>query len=275
MYLLGEARKLGVRELRAELVAIEQDHHGVKAVEVITPSGKERIETRKLINAAGPFAPHVAAMLGIELSVVSVLQQKVAMQDHLGVVARDAPFTIIMDEQYLDWSEDERQLLQSEPEYQWLLDKFPGGLHIKPEGGKDSPWIKLGWAFSRTIEQPVWEPEGTPEFPDIVLRGASKLIPGLKQYVGNTPKPVVHYAGYYTKTRENLPTIGPLSIEGAYIVGALSGFGTMASCAAGELVAAWVASTELPDYAQQLSLARYDDPAYVASLASVQLDGEL
>ena len=174
MYLLEEARELGVRELRGELVAIKQDHLGVRAVEVITASGKDRIETRKFINAAGPFAPHVAGMLGIELPVFSVLQQKVAIQDHLGVVVRDAPFSIFMDEQYLDWSEDERQLLQSEPEHRWLLDKFPGGLHIKPEGGKDSPWIKIGWAFNRVIEQPVWEPEGTPEFPDVVLRGASR-----------------------------------------------------------------------------------------------------
>lgn len=275
MYLLEEARNLGVRELRGELVAIEQDHHGVRAIEVITASGKERIETRRFINAAGPFASHVAAMLDVELPIFSVLQQKIAIQDHLGVVARDTPFTIFMDEQYLDWSEDEKQLLQSEPEYQWLLDKFPGGLHIKPEGGKDSSWIKLGWAFNRTIEQPIWEPEGTPEFPDIVLRGASRLIPGLERYVGNTPKPVVHYAGYYTKTKENLPVIGPLDVEGAYIVGALSGFGTMVSCAAGELVAAWVAGGELPDYAQHLSPGRYDDSAYVASLDGMQLGGEL
>ena len=85
----------------------------------------------------------------------------------------------------------------------------------------------------------------------------------------------MHYAGYYTKTKENLLIIGPLDVEGAYIVGALSGFGTMVSCAAGELAAAWVAGSELPDYAQQLSLARYDDPAYAASLNGMQLDGEL
>ena len=274
MYLLEKARELGVRELRGELVAIERDRHGVKAVEVVTASGKDHIETRKFVNAAGPFAPYIAAMLDIELPIFSVLQQKIAIQDHLRVVGRDAPFTIFMDEQYLDW-EDEKQLLQSEPEYEWLLGKFPGGLHIKPEGGKVSPWIKLGWAFNSTIERPVWEPEGTPEFPDIVLRGASKLIPGLKQYIGNVPKPVVHYAGYYTKTKENLPVIGPLDVEGAYVVGALSGFGTMVSCAAGELVAAWVTGSELPDYAHQLSLARYDDPVYVASLDGMQLDGEL
>lgn len=275
MYLLEEAKKLGVRELRGELIAIEQDHCGVRAVEVKTANGKERIETRRVINAAGPFAPHVAAILDVELPIFSVLQQKIAIQDHLGVVPRDTPFTIFMDEQHLDWSADEEQLLQSEPEYQWMLDKFPGGLHIKPEGGKDSLWIKLGWAFNRTIEQPLWEPEGTLEFPDIVLRGASRLIPELKRYIDNIPKPVVHYAGYYTKTKENLPVVGPLDVEGAYIVGALSGFGTMVSCVAGELIAAWVAGSELPDYAHQLSLARYDDPAYLASLSGMRLDGEL
>ncbi len=69
--------------------------------------------------------------------------------------------------------------------------------------------------------------------------------------------------------------IGPLGVSSAYMVRALSGFGTMACCAAGELVAAWVTGDGLPDYARQLSLERHEDPAYAPSLVSVQLDGEL
>jgi glycine/D-amino acid oxidase-like deaminating enzyme len=68
--------------------------------------------------------------------------------------------------------------------------------------------------------------------------------------------------GYYCKTRENRPLIGPLPIEGAYVIGALSGFGIMGSQAAGELLAAHVTGGDLPDYASALLLERYEDPAY-------------
>ena len=37
----------------------------------------------------------------------------------------------------------------------------------------------------------------------------------------------------------------------------------MAGCAGGELVAAHVTGSTLPDYAPAFALARYDDPAYV------------
>ena len=156
------------------------------------------------------------------------------------------------------WTEDEQEILQSDSETRWLLHEFPGGLHIKPEGGAESAWIKLGWAINQRPEQPLWDPGITPAFADVVLRGATRFMPGLRQYIDRIPQPVVRYAGYYTKTQENLPIIGPIGVPGAYLVGALSGFGTMASCAAGELVAAWVAGADLPDYAEHLSLGRYD-----------------
>jgi glycine/D-amino acid oxidase-like deaminating enzyme len=72
--------------------------------------------------------------------------------------------------------------------------------------------------------------------------------------------------GYYCKPGENRPLIGPLPIEGAYIFGALSGYGIMASQAGGELLAAHITGSVLPDYAPALSLARYVDPAYMALL---------
>ena len=275
IHLLDEAKIRGARELRGEIVSIEQDGAGIKAVDVRTEKGKERVETRRLIIAAGPFLPQVAAMLHIQLPVFSVLQQKIAIQDPLGIVPREAPFTIFLDAQHIDWSDEEKALFQTETEYRWLLDKFPEGLHIKPEGGPDSPWIKLGWAFNRIREAPVWEPRATQEFPDLVLRGAATLVPGLRSYYDKIPKPVVHYGGYYTKTEENLPLIGPLDVRGAFVVGALSGFGTMVSCAAGELVAAWVTGGDLPDYAPALSPTRYHNPEYLSRIQDIRPEGEL
>jgi hypothetical protein len=42
----------------------------------------------------------------------------------------------------------------------------------------------------------------------------------------------------------------------------------MAGCAGGELVAAHVTGSALPDYAPAFALARYDDPDYVRRTAA-------
>jgi sarcosine oxidase, subunit beta len=49
----------------------------------------------------------------------------------------------------------------------------------------------------------------------------------------------------------------------------------MAACAAGELLAAHVTGAALPPYAGAFDLARYDDPAYRALLASADFGGQL
>ncbi|MEZ4660117.1 MAG: hypothetical protein R2911_21375 [Caldilineaceae bacterium] len=82
----------------------------------------------------------------------------------------------------------------------------------------------------------------------------------------------MHYGGYYVKTPENLPLIGPLAVPGAFMMGALAGYGTMAGCAAGELCAAWVADGARPAYAQALSPARYADGDYLAQLGALNVE---
>ncbi len=76
-------------------------------------------------------------------------------------------------------------------------------------------------------------------------------------------------------TRENWPLIGPMRTKGAFVAGALSGFGTMAACASGALVAAAISGTPLPAYAQKLTLARYEDAAFMAELAENESKGVL
>ena len=81
--------------------------------------------------------------------------------------------------------------------------------------------------------------------------------------------------GYYTKTRENRLLAGPLPVEGAYVCGALLGYGLMSSAAAGELLAAHVTKSALPSYAPAFSLARYDDPEYQRLLEDWGSTGQL
>jgi glycine/D-amino acid oxidase-like deaminating enzyme len=100
-----------------------------------------------------------------------------------------------------------------------------------------------------------------------VMRGMARMIPGLAAYLDKMSPPWVD-GGYYCKTRENRPLIGPLPVDGVFVIGALSGFGIMAGMAAGELLAKHVAGRDLPDYAPAFLLSRYDDPSYEDLLAN-------
>ncbi len=62
---------------------------------------------------------------------------------------------------------------------------------------------------------------------------------------------------------------------GAYIIGAFSGFGMMASCAAGELIAAYIAGSELPHYAPAFRMERYEDQEYQKLLENWPSTGQL
>ena len=83
------------------------------------------------------------------------------------------------------------------------------------------------------------------------------MIPGMRAYFETAGAMQVD-GGYYCKTADNRPLIGPLPVEGAYIAGALSGYGVMGSQAAGELIAAQVTGAALPDYAKDFSFHRFD-----------------
>lgn len=122
--------------------------------------------------------------------------------------------------------------------------------------------------------EPVFPLPYDPHYPEIVLRGLATMIPGLCVYFGKSPRPMVD-GGYYTKTQENRPLVGPLPVRGAYVILALSGFGVMAACAAGELLAAHVTGSQLPPYASWFALERYQDPEYLKLLENWGASGQL
>ena len=229
----------------------------------------------RVVNAAGPYFTRVAAMLGEELPVSCVYQQKIAFEDREGVIPRFLPFTIDLDPQELAWTEEEREELVSDPDTAALLRLMPGGVHRRPDGGDGGRWIKLGWAYNTTPGEPDDEPPIDPNFPDVVIRAASRLSPALATYLGRLPRGARHYGGHYAMTPENWPLIGPMRTPFAFMAGALSGFGTMAATATGALCAAWIAGAARPSYAASLSLARYDDHALMAELHAMASKGVL
>lgn len=274
MYMLEQARAHGATPLQARVESIEVAGGRVKAVRLSATDGSFTISTPTFVNAAGPYIQQVGGMLGVDLPVYWELHSKVVFNDHLGVVPRDAPLIIWTDAQYLPWSEEEKALLAGTRETNWLLGEFPVGVHGRPEGGQDSTMVMLVWTYDTEPVEPVFPLPFDPRHPEIVLRGMSTMIPGLRPYFDRIPKCVVD-GGYYTKTRENRPLVGPLPTQGAYLIGALSGFGMMASSAAGELLAAYITGSSLPPYAPAFRLERYQDPEYQKLLEAWGESGQL
>jgi glycine/D-amino acid oxidase-like deaminating enzyme len=276
MYLLEQARQHGVRVLEARVEGIAIARGRVEGVRLAGAAGGATIATRRFVDAAGPFVGDVARLLGgVELPVFSERHVKIAFDDHLGVVPREAPFLIWDDPQTLGWTEEERAELGAADELRWMLEPFPAGVHLRPEGSSpDSRTILVIWAYHTEAAAPVFPLPADPYFPELALRGMSRMIPGFRAYLERMPR-VYLDGGYYTKTRENRPLVGPLPVDGAYVIGALSGYGLMAACAAGELLAADVTGSPLPDYAPAFTLARYDDPAYLARLEAWGSTGQL
>ncbi len=266
--LLREAKKLGMVEVTGEIVSIEKKGSRFQ----LTLESQRIIGADKVVIATGPFINGIAKMLGFRFPVHNTLQRKFTIPDPLKIIPETMPFTIYADPQYLDWSAAESDFFRSEKKYGWLLQEFPGGLHVKPDSGG----IKLGWAFQTGHVQPQWESPPMEFFPQVVLKGASRFIPALEEYENDIPSPLVEYAGYYTRTRENWPLIGPTPINNVYVIGALAGFGTMAACAAGKLCAAYALNESgLPPYAPFFHPLRYQHTEIVNAMEKVISDGQL
>ncbi len=270
-YMLDYFKEQGGTYVSSEVIGVEKNN----AFIVYGANDSVQISAAQLINAAGPFINDIAGMLGTSLPVTNTLQQKIAFEDKASVIPRDMPFSIDLDPQHIDWTEEERHWLSEDCEHDYLLQKMPGAIHCRPDGGDNGTWIKLGWAFNDTTTMPERNPDLLAAFPEIVLRGAARLNPSLKTYYGRLPRSLHHYGGCYTLTEENWPLIGPMSVDGSYVVGAMSGFGTMGACAAGEQCARQVLGQELSGYAKALSPERYSDRNLMSEIHALNQRGIL
>jgi glycine/D-amino acid oxidase-like deaminating enzyme len=61
-----------------------------------------------------------------------------------------------------------------------------------------------------------------------------------------------------------------------FVVGALSGFGTMTACAAGQLCSKYILNeAKLPDYAPYFHPNRYQNKAILQEISTAKSDGQL
>ncbi len=265
MYLLEQAKVHGVKYIRGEVTGMNIREGAVQGVQVTRDFETFTIQTECFVNAAGPLQNQVAKLMGLELPIINERHMKLYFNDHLGVIPRNAPMLINLDEVHLPWADDEREVLESDESTRWLLGSFGSGAHCRPEGGDSSSNVLILCNYHTQATEPTFPIVHDPEAPEIALRAMSVLVPGLKRYFDHTPKPVMD-GGYYTKTLENRPLIGELPVKGAYIIGAMGGFGLMAACGAGELLTAHITDAPLPEYARAFLPSRYEDPEYLRLL---------
>jgi glycine/D-amino acid oxidase-like deaminating enzyme len=259
-WLLGRAVAAGVTFARGRVTGIRTTGGRVRDIQLSTG---DVVDTEKFVVAAGPGLPAIAELLGVELPVFSELHAKVTLRDTLRTIRRDAPFLIWIDETQIDWTAAERRQLESDPETRRFAGLLPGGVHVRPVDLTHGDELYLIWTFETAPRPFVWPPEFDSRYAEVVLRGCARMIPGMAAYVPGSDRGIID-GGYYCKTPENRPLIGPLPVEGAYVLGALSGMGVMSSHASAELLAAHVAEQPLPDYARWFLPSRYNDPAYRA-----------
>ena len=259
----------------------------------------EHVPCSIVVNCAGPFAAEVNAMLvrasggaaargGTSLPALPLeneIHAKAMLRDPHGAVPMEAPMMIWDDEIAIPWSAEEREALLEMGGFEATLARpLPAGAHFRPYPGATGTVVMLWEALHMDVHVAA-PPPSEPElrgalFAELLIRGLSAMVPRLGEaYLaadGSMQATVAIDGGYYTKTPDNLPLIGALpgAPGGSYVCAGLSGYGVMASNAAGELLAAHVAGADeaLPSYADVFRPERWMDSGYAEAVASGAAD---
>ena len=274
MAMLERARDRGVKLIRGRVTGIDTSGGRIRTVSVASPGARMEIDAGALVLSPGPHLAELAGELGIELPIGCECHVKVVFRDTQRAVPGDAPMLIWADPVELPWSDEERAVLADDEENRSLIEPFPVGIHGRPEGPPGDHWLMMLWTYDTETVTPVFPIRYDERLPEIALRGWSRMLPSLQRYFARLPRMTVD-GGYYVRTPENRPLVGPLPIAGAYLNAAYSGFGIMGACAGGELLAAHVCGTALPTYAAAFHPARFDEPRYLDAFASEGGDGQL
>jgi sarcosine oxidase, subunit beta len=206
----GAARDMGVRvREQATVTGIRVDGGRVTAVE--TDTGV--IETRKVVNAAGPWARGVGKMVGVDVP-ITVCRHKIAM---------------------VTWPEEARR---PHP----MVYDFVTNIYTRPETGD---MILIGPLDSeefadRADPDAYREGLNLDETTDLLTRAATRF-PALEH--GAVAK---GYAGCFDVAPDWHPVIDETGPEGFYVAAGFSGHGFKLSPAVGDMVAKLVCDGKIP-----------------------------
>jgi sarcosine oxidase, subunit beta len=177
------------------VTGIQRDAQGIACVE--TTSGN--ISTRKVVNAAGPWAAEVAAMAGVDLP-VEPLRRMLVPTEPFDQFPHTAPMIIDMS----------------------------NGFHFRPEA--------LGFllAWNDPEEAPGYKTDFEPGFIEKILTRAADRVPMFENLAVN---PKRAWAGLYEMTPDHHPILGEApGVPGLFLANGFSGHGVMHAPATGKIL---------------------------------------
>jgi len=169
--------------LNTRASGIQLDKNGICGVE----TNRGILQTRTVVNAAGPFAAAVGRMVKLDLPLETVRRQKVYIKTTVAI-PRDAPFTVDVN----------------------------NNSYWRPEAGG----VIIGWV---DVDEPVSQPSEKVhtdwEFPAITLDKVKHLTPFFEEIEKTVRQPDMNTsAGYYVYTPDDQPLIGPVpEVPGFYV----------------------------------------------------------
>lgn len=179
----------------AEVTAVRTDMHGVAGVETTRGS----IETRVLVNAAGPWAAELGRMVGVEIPVVPTKRMLVPTEP-FAEFPHTAPMIIDMS----------------------------SGFHFRPE----SLGFLLAW--NDPEEKTGYNTDFEPEFIEKILVRAAERVPCFENLAVN---PKRAWAGLYEVTPDHHCILGPVpEVLGFFLANGFSGHGVMHAPATGRIL---------------------------------------
>ena len=214
---ISAAQKLGVRTLtRTEATGIRVSNDQVEAVE--TTQGV--IQTRMILNAAGPWAALIGQMAGVHIPVVSIRRQMFTTNP-LREIPEDFPFVI----------------------------DFGQSLYFHREG----EGLLIG--MSNQNEMPGFDQNVDEEFEFVNLEAAIERMPLLER-----ASRASHWAGLYEVTPDAHPIFGGCSVKGFTICTGFSGHGFMHGPVAGKLMSEYIMDGKYSTLdVSMLDLARFEE----------------
>jgi sarcosine oxidase subunit beta len=191
---VSAAQRLGAKAIsRAEVTGIHVSGDQVEAVETTAGS----IQTRTVLNAAGPWAGIVGQMAGVHIPIVPIRRQMYTTTP-MPEIPEDFPFVI----------------------------DFAQSLYFHREGNG----LLIG--MSNANEKPGLDQNVDDEFELTNMEAAAARLP-LMERAGR----VSHWAGLYEVTPDAHPIFGKTPVGGLFVVAGFSGHGFMHGPVAGKLMA--------------------------------------
>jgi sarcosine oxidase subunit beta len=210
-----------------QVTGIQLDKKGVVSVE--TTRGP--VATRKVVNAAGPWAAEVARMAGVQLPVEPLRRMLVPTE----------PFD---------------QFPHSAP----MIIDLSNGFHFRPEA--------LGFllAWNDPEETPGYKIDFEPSFIEKILTRAADRVPMFENLAVN---PKRAWAGLYEMTPDHHPILGEApDVPGFFLANGFSGHGVMHAPATGKILSDLILTgkTDLVDVSQ-LGLNRFAEGRMIEETA--------